>query len=273
MRHVRRITVIVFGLAVILYILTSIKLKMESDNTVPAITSDRDVLQVSVDASEEDLLEGLTASDEKDGDLTQDIVVGSISKFVKRGTVNISYVVFDQNNNAGQFIRKCEFTDYSSPEFSLAESLDFQVGETVKVLDILTANDSLDGDITDKIRIVASNVDNRQPGRYTVSVQVTNDYGDTVEQDLIININNYITNSPDIVLSDYLVYVEKGSTFSPRTYVEKVVDAYGVSIDKDSVNINSDVNSKQPGTYQVTYTVEDDNGIQGIKHMMVIVKE
>lgn len=273
MRYVRRITVIIFALSVILYVLTGIKLRMEDDHTVPVITSDREVLQVSVQVTEEELKEGLTASDNKDGDLTENIVVGSISKFVKKGTVNVSYVVFDKNNNAGQFSRKVEFTDYESPEFALSASLDYKVGEVVKVLDRLTVNDSIDGDITDKIRIISSDVDNKQAGVYTIRVQVTNNYGDTAEEDMLINVNNYSPGSPEITLKKYLVYVKKGSSFSPKEYLAGAADTYGDAIDSEEVRIDSEVNTKVTGSYQVTYSVEDGNGNKGYRHLMVIVKE
>lgn len=273
MRHIQRITVLIFVLAVVLYIATGIRLKMGEDKTNPVITSDRDIHQVSVNAKESDFLAGLSASDPEEGDLTENIIVGSISKFIKPGMVNVSYVVFDKNNNVGQFVRKTEFTDYQSPEFALTDSLDYPVGSIVKVLDVLTAKDSIDGDITDKIRIIAGEVDAKEAGTYKVRAQVSNDYGDTIEQDLFVNINEKTAVSPVIELKSYMIYIEKGSSFKPQNYIESVVDYQNNDIDESLVEITNNVDKNKPGTYQVTYRVEDENEHEGIRHMIVVVKE
>lgn len=67
--------------------------------------------------------------------------------------------------------------------------------------------------------------------------------------------------------------MKKGSSFSPKEYLAEVVDTYGDAIDSEEVRIDSEVNTKVPGSYQVTYSVEDGNGNKGYRHLMVIVKE
>ena len=47
----------------------------DADPTLPSMSSDRDILEVTTDYTQEDLLEGLSAWDERDGDLTEDILV------------------------------------------------------------------------------------------------------------------------------------------------------------------------------------------------------
>ena len=50
------------------------------DVSDPVITSDRDVLEIPCEYTQEQLMEGLTASDAEDGDLTDQIVAGSFSR-------------------------------------------------------------------------------------------------------------------------------------------------------------------------------------------------
>ena len=188
MRHIINGIIALFVLSLIIYAAVELKLNIEKDETMPVISADTESIWVSVNATDEELMVGLTAKDEKDGDLTSEIVVGNKSKFIKKGTINVTYVVFDQDNNLAQLTRKVNYLDYESPKFSLADSLDFYVGEVVSVLQVLKATDSIDGDITDKIRIISSDVNNREVGTYSVKVQVSSDYGDTCEIMLPVNI-------------------------------------------------------------------------------------
>ena len=102
--------------------------KQEEDPTIPVMTSDRDTLEVSVHYENDDLLEGLKASDEKDGDLTDHILVGEFSQFIEKGLCNLSYVVFDSSNQAATLTRRVYFTDYESPKLTLKSPLYSQKG-------------------------------------------------------------------------------------------------------------------------------------------------
>ena len=273
MRHVRRLTLAVFILSIVLYVIVGFRTKTDTDQKAPVITAETDTLEVNVGASEEELRQGLTAKDADNEDLTDKIMVGSVSKFIKKGTVNVTYVVFDKNNRFGQLTRKVTFKDYHSPRFALEQSLDYKTGQNGKILERLTAEDVMDGDLTDKIRMVSNDVDYQQKGIYTVKVQVTNEYGDTSEIPLLVNVDDYQVNAPEITLKKYLIYLKKGEKFHPENYIDSVTDAEGNEIDADEVQISDEVDTKTPGSYQVAYSVTDDNQKEGIVHMMVIVDE
>ena len=53
------------------------------DPNEPEIVSDREILEIPCEYTQEQLLEGLTASDQEDGDLTSQIVAGSFSRFIE----------------------------------------------------------------------------------------------------------------------------------------------------------------------------------------------
>ena len=95
MRIVRMALIIVFLLSLSLFGATELVGLIGMDRTMPEISSDREVLEITCEYTEEQLLEGLTASDGTDGDLTSQIIPGSFSRFIDDGVCNISYVVFD----------------------------------------------------------------------------------------------------------------------------------------------------------------------------------
>ena len=87
MKYIRITMMFLFVVSLGLYGLSWVKEKQLEDSTKPSLTSDREEMELSVDYEEGDLLEGLTASDAKDGDLTDQIIVGSFSQFLEPGGV------------------------------------------------------------------------------------------------------------------------------------------------------------------------------------------
>ena len=57
--------------------------KLVQDNKPPVVTCDSEELKVSVEAEEEDLLKGVTAKDNRSGDVTDSIVIESLSAFTE----------------------------------------------------------------------------------------------------------------------------------------------------------------------------------------------
>ena len=145
MKYIRIAAIAILILAAGLYGAGVVKEKQEEDPTRPTITSDREVLEISVNYTEEDLLQGLSAYDEKDGDLTSQILIGEFSQFVQKGVCNLSYVVFDSSNQAANLNRQVRFTDYESPKITLSQPLVFIAGRSSTPISYIGAQDVLDG--------------------------------------------------------------------------------------------------------------------------------
>ena len=151
MKFVRTIVIILFILAAAAFgISKAVELK-NRDTSIPEITSDREVLEIPCDYTEEQLMEGLTACDAKDGDLTAEIVAGNFSRFLSPGLCDLTYVVFDSSNQPGSLTRRVRFTDYHSPDFTLTDPLVFEEseGSYTTVMDQIGASDMLEGDLSD----------------------------------------------------------------------------------------------------------------------------
>ena len=129
-------------------------------------------------------MEGLTAEDEKDGDLTDQIMAGNFSQFIEPGVCNLTYVVFDSSNQAATLTRRVRFTDYEAPKFTLTQPLVFAVGTENNARSYVHAADQIDGDISSMVKLLESNVDYRTAGDYTIQVEVSNSLGDTTQAEL-----------------------------------------------------------------------------------------
>ena len=76
---------------------------------MPTITDSLGALDISVQGYPDAMFPGLTAKDKTDGDLTDQIMVASMSHFLEPGTVSVKYVVFDAHNNSATLTRKVHF--------------------------------------------------------------------------------------------------------------------------------------------------------------------
>lgn len=272
MRYIRILVIILFIASLGIYGAARIKEQATEDPTRPVITSDREELEVSTSYEESDLLEGLTAEDEKDGDLTDQIMAGNFSRFIEPGVCNLTYVVFDSSNQAATLTRRVRFTDYEAPKFTLTQPLVFAVGTENNARSYVHAADQIDGDISSMVKLLESNVDYRTAGDYTIQVEVSNSLGDTTQAELPVHIVEASRLSTDIHLTQSLVYLKKGAEFHPEDYVDYVEDMDGNQLDAGSLSISSQVNTGEAGTYQVQYQTDGDTG-RGETWLTVIVRE
>lgn len=243
------------------------------DRTAPVLTVPQETLELSIAAEDADYLSGVKATDDRDGDISGQVVVEHISQLIGSGVVKVTYAVFDQAGNAATATRTVQYTDYTGPRFHLSKALCYGLGETVTLMDRLTATDDLDGDITDKIRLTSMSLSNELEGVYPLTVQVTNDLGDTSVLTLSVVISKRTPKTPEITLKDYLVYLDKDAEFEPKDYLKKVEDPASESrASTRDVEISGEVDTAVPGTYTVSYTY-DGEAEEGQTILTVVVQE
>lgn len=272
MKYIKFVIVIIFILSLTIYIRTNSLEEKNTDTTIPQIICDEGILELSVNDPEERLFEGLSAWDEKDGNLTEHIMIAEKSDFVEKGMFNVKYVVFDSDYHSAEISRTVYYTDYEYPIFSLAEPLVFLQGSKMNLLSYIQANDMLDGNITRSVRIINDTIDSSHTGSFPLELEVTNSYGGTASLELNVIIISSTPYGPKINLSDYLVYVKRGESFNPMQYISSVLDVSGQSIDPLTVTVSGNVDINTTGFYHLTYLVVD-SGREGRTYLTVAVTE
>lgn len=243
-------------------------------NRSPEISFDAPEITVSVSDDQSVLLQGVTASDPEDGDVTGALVVESIAEFQEDGSREVTYAVFDSSGNVSKASRLLRYSDYHSPEIQLTKELKTMMGTDINLQDCIRVEDVLDGDLTNQLRIVESDYSNYVPGEYQITVQVTNSAGDTTEQTFPIQcVSEQELGVPTITLSVYSVSLQAGADFDAGDYIEEVsgADETGRTLTKEDVRISSGVNTQEPGTYQVGYSLRGSGGT-GTVRLTVIVE-
>ena len=99
----RKIVIILCTLDVILMAL-SVVLYLDEDRTAPAIHMEETQIEYRDGMTDEELLSGVTATDETDGDVTGSLVVEKVSE-AGNGTVIVTYGVKDASGNVGKASR------------------------------------------------------------------------------------------------------------------------------------------------------------------------
>lgn len=269
MKTIKQVLIVLFILLLGGRIATYYYMGSAEHRVPPVINCPKDVLEVSATDSESVLLQGLTATDAQDGDITNRITISGISKLITNDTAKVTFIVFDSDDNMASCVRRIRYKDYHRPTFSISEPLVYSNTETISILPRLKAHDVVDGDLSNRIRVSTQDATSNSE-IFTVAIQVTNSMGDTSLLQLPVLQLESNPMRPTITLTDYLVYLKQGSTFDARSYVESL-RVPGQTVPKTAVQISSDVNTAESGTYYVHYTYTTGS-IVGTAILTVVVQ-
>ncbi len=299
MKRLRRISILIFVISIVVFGLFWYREKIQKDQTGPEFQGERETLVISVKDDDTALLKGITAFDAKDGDVTDSIIVEAISPFTGTGRRIIDYVAFDSDNHVTHTKRDLVYSDYTPPRFSMSGPMEFPLNAT-NLLEKVRAEDCIDGDITRSIKLMSDDeIDTSHVGEYNARLKVSNSAGGVSYLPVIIEVydSSVRYKRPQLQLTDYLVYVSKGADFNEEDYLDRVtigsteytfVDENGtygalyVSADEDDktinydyVDIDSDVDTDVTGYYVVNYSIDDtvDGTGTGTSRLYVVVTE
>ncbi len=258
----------------------------KTGGSMPVITFDSKLVETTIADAEAKLLDGVTAHDVEDGDVTDSILIESISKFTAPGKSIVTYVAFDSNNHISSATREVIYTDYEAPRLTLIAPLKFIYTSSLEITENISAYDSMDGDISDRIKYSFKDAgDNLATvGKHKVIFTVSNSMGDVATLELPVEIytETYLEklNTPQIYLNEYLIYAKTNETIDFEECIKYVMigketyrtwdfEDMGLNIEID----RNDLDMKVPGVYSVTYSLELSNGYRGMTDLVVVVEE
>ena len=177
------------------------------------------------------LLEGVTATDDKDGDVTSSLVIENIFPNDDRTSASVVYAAKDSHNNVTKVTRR---VNYKASEGDASASED-------------TAEED-NGD-----------ADKAAPAAEEPKQEDTE--GVKNETDAQMEIDALPAETPKLYLNTYEVTVEAGSELDKISYIKEITD------DADSqetlfgeIQIDGDVDTATAGDYTLTYHVTDSDG-------------
>lgn len=281
MKVLRNILVSMFIVIALLFGIFEFNAFRDKDKEPPVITASSDEILLSTNATSEEFLQGMTAYDERDGDVSSSLVVVSKTHFVTGTTVKVNYAAFDSHNNVATYTRRVTFTDYKKPRFALSAPLRFVSRNNPDYLGNVTATDLIDGDISNQIKMIVqdstySNTDTRS---IPMVLQVTNSVGDTSEVYVTADLETqYNYNRPCPALSEYLVYTEPGVSPDFQSLLigiyrngetlqfDETYRADMVMIDTSELDLHAE------GCYVVKYMMVSNEEVIGSTALYVVVE-
>ncbi|MBC1335244.1 DUF5011 domain-containing protein [Listeria booriae] len=213
-----------------------------------------------------DAMAGVSASDLEDGDVTGGITVTANDVDTNTvGTYHVTYSVTDSDGNTTTKTITVTITSNDAPTFTTSDVY-LKVGDTFNPYAGITASDTEDGDLTDRIDIDSSNVDMTQPGTYAVEYSVTDSDNNTTK----ITRHVYVrTNDKPVIHASDQTF-KAGASFDPFAGMS-ASDTEDGDITANVTITANDVDANQAGTYHVTYSVTDSDANTTTKTVTITV--
>lgn len=253
------------------------------DTTGPVITVEDGILEISVKDPAQALMQGVRAVDDRDGDVTAGVLIESIYGINENKETTVTYAAFDAAGNVTKTQRVIRYRDYHAPRFTLRRSLTYAYGRSIDLLQDVGAEDVLEGSIGRRIHaaLISGSTSLETEGMHQVKLQVANSLGDTVQLVVPVEVYDPEWYNAEVTLSAYLVYLNAGTQFNPRSYLKSFVvrgeeqNLNGITPEEISVEIDSKVRMDVPGLYEVRYVLSQTEGMTthtGIAKLLVIVE-
>ena len=248
--------------------------KMTTLNKIPVINAQDRIVQLG---EKFDPLEGVTATDEEDKDLTEKIKV--IRNDVDTKVAGDYTVVFSVTDSQGATAIHEMLVVVNQPPVIHAEDKVITVGDEFKALEGVTATDDEQGDIRE-IEVVENNVKTDTPGEYTVTYKVVDKLGGVATKTIKVTVKEKVTLVENVVINNRVnnLYIGSNQVLSATITNENAdkKDVVWTTSDEKIASIEADGNTvkviaKAKG--QVTITAKATDGSEKSDSITIEVQD
>lgn len=220
-----------------------------------------DALYLHLNQKSFNLMDGVSAHDVEDGDLTNKVVYASNVDVNTEGTYQVTYQVTDSVGHKTSATRDVVVIN-DAPVIHVSGENQIEVNHAFDPLQGVTADDYQDGDLTTGIK-VAGDVDTSKPGDYELTYTVTDKNGTVTTLKRTVTV---FATASTLDVSKVPTELKAGDQFNPNANVT-AVSPYGDVI----VAVDGLVDTSKPGSYELTYTATDRFGQKTVKKVTINV--
>lgn len=236
----KKILVVFMTMICLILIGAAVFLKITEDDIPPEIHIQENSLVYSDGMDQAQLLQGVTATDNRDGDVTESLVIEKIYEGNGEGTVTIVYAARDSKNNVAK-VKRVVPTVASDTEEKVTEQ---------------------------------TSVDERptEDGIVENSGNITTDVSATVQEQEDKQ-EEHPEGSPVITLKEQKITVTAGTSVNQLSYVDTITDDLDSKEDLwRNIQITGDeLNTDLPGTYELRYYVVDSDGNKSNEAILTVI--
>lgn len=211
-------------------------------------------------------MEGVTATDAENGNLTNKVTYDQTVNTSKAGEYSVTYRVTDNSNLTTSKTIKVTVKGDSIPVITASDKEVSQY-TSFDIMDGVTATDDIDGDLTSSITTEGS-VNTDEVGEYEITYNVVNSKGKSISKTITVTVIE--NEKPAINVSDKTVSLNK--EFNPLKGVTATDKEDGDLTSSITVTSNN-VNTSLEGEYSVNYSVSDSANQETVKTIKVTVCE
>ncbi|MGL5541510.1 MAG: immunoglobulin-like domain-containing protein [Erysipelotrichaceae bacterium] len=241
-------------------------------DALPTITASNKTFKVGDVITTAMLMEGVSAFDPENGDLTSQIKI--IENTINPNVVGTYKVVYQVSDSANHVVTKevtITIRSNTLPTISAsnkAYGINTQITNAL-LLEGVVAHDSEDGDLTSKVTIIENTINSTSYGTYYVTYQVID--ADNNKTTLRVEVNITDNTAPTITANAFTLTL--GTTLTNNVLLQGVSAKDNEDGDLTSaLTIKSHtINPSITGTYQIVYEVKDRGGLSATKSVSVKV--
>ena len=228
-------------IAVVLTVLSVLTVIL-SDSKGPKITVEQKSITYVNGDDKASLLDGVSAYDAVDGDVTVSLIVKDITVLNSGDTAKVTYAARDNNNNISEAYRIVTYVDsdenYSEPD-------DEAIFQEITEGEVTEAEEP-----TEEVKEEPQEEEKPEESEKPQPKATENKPEDK---------------TPKITLKQKSVNINVGQTFNPSDYIKSKENASSIAID-------GAINVMAPGTYPLTFKVTGPDGKTASETLTVVVK-
>ncbi|MFF2590610.1 immunoglobulin-like domain-containing protein [Peribacillus butanolivorans] len=219
-------------------------------------------------------MEGVTSSDNNDGDLTSKVVVKAIGEKLNTsdlslsGTFTYEYSVSDEAGNTTTAKRQVTLT-YRDAEFFGTGDIKINLGETFDPLEGVTATDMGNGEDATSLIEVSGDVDVNSLGTYTLTYRILDKGFRTGTQRKVTVVDNI----PPVITGVQDLTVDQNNLLPDLLQEVKAMDNIDGDLTRKIYVDTQNVDTSTEGEYIVTYSVTDKMGNKTEVQSTITVKK
>ena len=239
-----------------------------SDSKGPKITVEQKSITYVNGDDKASLLDGVSAYDAVDGDVTVSLIVKDITVLNSGDTAKVTYAARDNNNNISEAYRIVTYVDsdenYSEPD---DEAMFQEAVEEEVIQEEETAENTEAQATEEQAEPVEDNTqETEEPTEEATEEPQEEEKPEEPEKPQPKATDNKPEDkTPKITLKQKSVNINVGQTFNPSDYIKSKENASSIAID-------GAINVMAPGTYPLTFKVTGPDGKTASETLTVVVK-
>lgn len=232
----------------IVLLIANVGIYLSQDRTAPAFLYTENNIVYREGTDESALLDGIRATDNRDGDVTERIVVDSIIPLLNDEEAKVFYVVSDLSGNVAKFSRIVRYKADSDKK-----------------------QEGADGSILANAPVSTEDTGSKMPEEESMEMESTEE--SMTEEEPTTEAAGR-EGFPVLKLTANEARLSVGDTFSCYNYIESATD------DKDSradlfrrINVQGQYDTSVPGEYELTIFVVDSDGNRSNREKLTLIIE